>query len=93
VTFPQRMEHRTTKKILSLVFSFIFALFSLSFFKREEEDGKAMTDCVRGRKGAQGKLFVELHLGGWSRLSRPKRKRGRLTKSLIKSLCGLQITR
>jgi hypothetical protein len=58
VTFPQRMEHRTTKKILSLVFSFIFALFSLPFFKREEEDGKAMTDCVRGHKGAQGKLFV-----------------------------------
>jgi hypothetical protein len=56
---PQPVEHRTTKEILSLVFPFVFAFsfsnsLSLSFFRHEEEDGKVMTDCVGGFKGAQG---------------------------------------
>jgi hypothetical protein len=48
---PQCVEYRAAKEVWSLVFS-------LSFFRREEDDKKAMTDCARGRKGAQGQLFV-----------------------------------
>jgi hypothetical protein len=41
------MEYRAAKEILSLVFLYFFAFFSVSFFRHEEDDVKVMTDCVR----------------------------------------------
>jgi hypothetical protein len=66
---PQRVEYRVAKEVLSLVFSLLFPffLFSLSFFRCKEEDGKAMTDYARRHKGAQGQPFVPISLRCYSR--------------------------
>jgi hypothetical protein len=51
------MEHRPAKEIISLV-SLSFSLSLLTLSSHDKEARKAITDCVRGRKGAQGKPLV-----------------------------------